>query len=501
MPDRPPIRPDTIDAESRRRWLRRRFEVDTRALAALRIALGCLLLVDLVHRAGSFGLFYTAEGVYPLAVHEATAGAAGRLSLHALSDGAVFQATLFALAGVFAVAFAVGYRTRFVGLVSLLLVVSLHIRTPVVLNGGDRLLRVLLFVALLTPLGERLSVDTLRRGDARQRVATVGTAALLLQPVVVFTTNAVEKHRGTLWYAGDGLEVALSDPTLTTALGARLLAFPTALTAANYVWVVLLAGAAPLLLLTAGRLRALAALVYLGAFAGMGLTLSVGLFPLVLAASVLPFLTTPVWDIVGRVGSKGAAGDRIRSFVTARVDGPANGSRAPLSGAPGTRVIWSQALTLVSAAVLLWMLAFAAVDVVDRTPPSPLDSEHLDQQRWGLYAPDPSPIYSWHVVVADREDDPAFDAIDGGRVSFDRPPDAREAYDTFRHRRFMTAVDASARRGDPLADRYTEWACERALARDDRTRTVTVVRMRQQKPRDGAGGEPQRTAIAERNCR
>lgn len=503
MSNRPSIRPDAAGFESSRQWLRRRFEVDTRALAALRVALGCVLLVDLVHRAGSFGLFYTAEGVYPLAVHEAASGPAGRLSVHALSDRAAFQTALFVLAGAFAAAFAVGYRTRLVGAVSLLLVVSLHIRTPVVLNGGDRLLRVLLFVALLTPLGERFSVDALRRGSARRRVATVGTAALLLQPVVVFTTNAAEKHRGRLWYAGDGLEAALSDPTLTTAVGVRLLDFPFLLVAANYAWVGLLAGAAPLLLLTAGRLRALAALMYLGAFAGMGLSLSVGLFPLVLAASVLPFLTTPIWDVTESTASGMATVDRVRSFVTARIAGPTGDHREPPSGGQRNRLrgVGRPAFTVLAAAVLLWMLAFAAVDIVDRTPPSPLDAEHLDQQQWDLYAPDPAAAYEWHVVVADREDGSAFDAVDGGPVSFDRPPDAGAAYDSFRHRRFMAAVDAAARSGGPLADHYTEWACERALARDDSAEAVTVVRIQQRKPPDGADGEPRRTAIAERGCR
>lgn len=503
MVNRPSIRTVLARSESTRRWLRRRFEVDARALGALRIALGCILLVDLVHRAGSFGLFYTSEGVYPLAVHEATAGTAGRLSVHALSDRAAFQAALFAIAGVFAAAFAVGYRTRLVGAVSLLLVVSLHVRTPVVLNGGDRLLRVLLLVALLTPLGERFSVDALRGGSTRRRVATLGTAALLLQPVVVFTTNAVEKHRGTLWYAGDGLESALSDPTMTTAVGARLLEIPTVLTAANDAWVALLAGAAPLLLLTAGRLRALVAAVYLGAFVGMGLSLSVGLFPLVLAASVLPFLTTPAWEAAGSAWARTPTGERVRSFAAARVDGRATAPESPRPDGPGKRLrtLGRLAATAVAAAVLIWMVAFAAVDIVDRTPPPPLDSEHLDQQRWGLYAPDPADSYDWHVVVAERDGGPAFDAVSGGPVSFDRPPDAAAAYDTFRHRRFMSAVDTAARNEGPLADRYTEWACERALGRDDRVETVTVVRIQRAKPLGGADEEPRRTAIAERSCR
>ncbi len=69
----------------------RRFEVDTRSLAALRITLGGILLFDLLARAGNFDLLYSADGLYPLSVHAAAYGSSGLVSLHALSDTAVFQ--------------------------------------------------------------------------------------------------------------------------------------------------------------------------------------------------------------------------------------------------------------------------------------------------------------------------------------------------------------------------------------------------------------------------
>lgn len=484
--------------------VRRRIRVDTRSLAALRIAIGVTILLDLLHRAGSIRRFYTEEGAYPIAVHVAINGDAGRLSLHALSGAAWFQAALFAIAALFALAFTVGYRTRLVGLVSLVFLVSLHVRAPVVLNGGDRLLRVLLFVALLSPLGERWSIDARRRASSRRTVASVGTAALLAQPLAVFTANAVEKSRGELWYGGDAVAVALGDTTTATGIGVQLLEFPVLLSALTCGWVLLLAGAIPLLLVSVGRLRALSVAAYLTAFAGMALSLSVGLFPLALAASVLAFVPGVAWDWLSRRVPDLSIIDRLESALDRRWPPSGRSIRAGV----GDREIAShlhaarRSLSLVAAvAVLAWIIAFTAVDVADVEPPAPLDSEHLDQQDWGLYAPDPAASYSWYVTAATLEDGSKIDAVDGGSVSFDRPPDAA-AHGSSRERSFLQSVGQSGRTDGRLARSHSAWACDRAAAISaiavDR---VVIYRFIQPKPATGVYPDPRREAVVERTCR
>ena len=47
------------------RGIERRLAIDARALAALRMALGGILLVDLARRAANTGAFYTDAGVLP----------------------------------------------------------------------------------------------------------------------------------------------------------------------------------------------------------------------------------------------------------------------------------------------------------------------------------------------------------------------------------------------------------------------------------------------------
>jgi len=120
-----------------------RVSVDLRALAAFRIGLGALVIADLLLRSRSLTAFYTDYGVLPRRAF--FSDYSGNYSLHALSGEPWAVGLLFALAGAFALALVVGYRTRLVTLVSWVLLVSLHARNPMVLNSGDTLLRMLLF--------------------------------------------------------------------------------------------------------------------------------------------------------------------------------------------------------------------------------------------------------------------------------------------------------------------------------------------------------------------
>lgn len=498
--------------EPLRRRLRARFEVDTRALAAMRIALGAIVLFDLLHRAQYLELFYTDAGLYPRSVRAAASSSLPEQSLHMLSGALWFQALLFVVAGAFALAFVVGYRTRLVGVVTLLLLVSLQARNPAVLNGADRLLRVLVFVALLTPLGERWSVDALRRGSARRTVAGATTAALLAQPIAVFSQNAYSKYSGETWYAGEALSIALSRDTMTIYLGNHLGAYPALLEVLTYGWVVLLAGSSVFLLATVGRARAVAALAYLGAFAGMAVTVAVGLFPFVLAAAVLPFLTTPFWDALGR---------RVPGRWRERR--PARSALGPLAGPPVeqralealrargyedatgfAREYGRSLLAVLGAMTLVWIILFSAghVDLVD--VPEPVEESLPHEQRWLLYAPDPGGTYGWFVTEAELADGSTVDALGDGNVSFDRPPDPATEFETFRHRKFMETVSQSAdpeAGHGPEARRYGEWACERANERHDGAATrVTLHWVIQAGPDTDGPEDPYTFELLERDC-
>ncbi len=271
----------------------RRFEIDLRALAAFRIALGTLVIVDLLLRSRHLTAFYTDDGVLPL--EALFSDYSSVYSLHAISGEAWVQAVLFVVAGCFAFAMVVGYRTRLATLVSWLLLLSLHTRNPMVLNGGDALFRMLLFWAIFLPLGERWAIDARRTNRDRTTVASVGTMAVLLQVLLMYVTNAIHKTRSDVWMSGDALVEIFQADHLTYLLGNVLAEQFFLLRTFSYVWMTLIL-LSPLLIVLTDYRRAIITTLFVGMHLGMFVTLKIGLFPLITVAGLVLFYPSVIWD-------------------------------------------------------------------------------------------------------------------------------------------------------------------------------------------------------------
>lgn len=145
-------------------WLSAIFGIDVRALAAFRIGLAGILLIDLWNRSYDLVAHYSDAGILPrLARMELyDHGAAQRLwwSLHMASGEVVFQFALFAVAAACALGLLIGYRPRLMSLFSWILLVSLQNRNPMLLQGGDVLLRSLVLWSIFLPTGAVCSVDS-----------------------------------------------------------------------------------------------------------------------------------------------------------------------------------------------------------------------------------------------------------------------------------------------------------------------------------------------------
>ena len=105
------------------------FSIDLRSLAAFRVALGGVLLVDLALRARDLTAHYTELGVLPRAAfaEHPVGWLVPWFSLHAHGPPAV-QVALFVLAALLAAALAAGYHARLAACASWLLLVSLQNR-------------------------------------------------------------------------------------------------------------------------------------------------------------------------------------------------------------------------------------------------------------------------------------------------------------------------------------------------------------------------------------
>jgi hypothetical protein len=431
-----------MDRERLRAAVGRRFGVDTRALAALRVGLGLLLVADLLGRARDLRAFYTDAGVLPRAV---LAGlySPWRPSLHALSGDLWWQVVLFVVAGAAALALAAGYRTRTATAVSWLLLVSLHNRNPVVLNGGDVLLRMLLLWAVFVPLGERLSVDARRRArPASERVRSLATAGLLLQVVTMYSVNAALKLSGDLWLEGSAIRYVYSLEQFTTPLGGVLATTPELLVALDRVWLGLVTGSVLLVLLT-GRARAALVAAFAGGHLSMYLTMRLGLFPLVACVALLAFLPPVVWNAIG---ARVAARDPPDPAALADRALPALPALSP-SGRL-RRGLWRVGVVCVALLAVLGVVqpalgvesrvpdaADPALAAADAAGPA-VDLARTDQY-WTMFAPEPMRTDGWYAVPAALANGSRADALHRRPVRWEKPDDVAASYPNARWRKYL----------------------------------------------------------------
>lgn len=247
------------DASAPSPW-RTVFALDLRALALYRIGLAAVLLLMLAQLWPDLAAFTTDNGILPrsarpqLNVEEAFPGLCWQLSLHMASGELAWQQGLVALQALVAAALLVGWKTRWMALASWLLLVSLQARNPLILQGGDDVLRNMLFWSLFLPLGARFSLDANRRtlrGDAQplpDDVAHLGTAGFILQLLCVYFFTGLLKSDPVWRTEFTALHYALHLDHLTTRFGYWLVSFP-ALTKLLTAGTMLLEHAGPILLL------------------------------------------------------------------------------------------------------------------------------------------------------------------------------------------------------------------------------------------------------------
>ena len=428
------------------------FGLDLRSLAAFRIGLGVLLLADLIGRAGDLTAHYTDQGVLP----RSAIPAARYVSLHMLDGTADFQAALFVLAGLFALALLVGWWTRAAAVGSWFLLMSLHARNPMVLHGGDNLLRVLLFWGLFLPLGARWSLDGLRQrgaGPPGDRVVSAGSAALVLQLCFVYWFSAALKSDPAWRSEGTAVYYALSIEQFATPLAHDLLGFPGLLRGLTFATLALEAAGPALLFVPffAGRVRlAVVAGFLLFHLAGLRLCLELGSFPWVCSVAWLALLPGGFWD--------GAAGLARRPRWLA-----AGGGAGAGAGHPRPVLLNVLAASLL-AYVFLWNLRTTDPGRWGRVLPARADflaTTFGIDQKWDMFAPRPLRDSGWYVAQGNRRDGAAVDLLrDGAPVCWEQPPLVSATYRNERWRKYLMnlwAKDNAAHR--PLYARYLlrEW--------------------------------------------
>jgi len=400
-----------------------RGNMDARVAARYRIALGLLLLADLVDRLRDFHAFYTDDGLMPRAALAPTLGMA------VWPGSPTGVGLLFAFGFVAIAAFTLGYRTRLATLATVLFAGALQARASSLNDGADGLLRILCTWMLFVDSGACESLDVrLRRRPALATAPALPLRILQLQIVVVYL-SAVAAKEGLTWLDGSAVWRAVQDTDYARPMGAWLVGSPGPLRLVTW-GTLLFEWTFPVLVFTRARRLVL----------GCGIALHVG---------ILVFLKVGWWPAV-----------MLISYVLFWQP------RGTIAGEAGQmRPAW-RALLLAGSLIVLGSQLFDTQDVLP-TPLARVVGRAGMLVRWPLFAPNPQMVGGEWQAPGQLVGGEPIDLI--ARVVPEMRPDALV------YSRWIKLRAEMLRAHDEAALlRLSSWMCRRAAARGLRVESFTL---------------------------
>ncbi len=466
---------------------RRLITLDLRALALWRIALGVVSLLDIALRARDLQAFYGDQGMLsrPFYFTQSWQFEGYNLFLAAGSLG-----TLIAMFGLWAAAatcLTVGYYSRLAGLLTWYFSAAVQLRNPMVLDGGDDFIRVLLFWTPFLPLGARWSVDARSHPEWRtlpNSYASVATAGLTFQLFVFYLFAAILKFGDEWLKTGDSLYYALAMDQFATSFGHALVAYPEALRPMTWAALVVEYGLALLLLLRGltPRAQTVFYIVAVGFHLAIASMLNFGLFMLIVIAGLTVMFPTPWLE---------------------RLAPSSTGDPSPPEPLPsGFRL--SRPLQALGMAII-GMIAIFNVHSIEhrqRVPAWswPIAKLTFEQQHWHFFAPDPIKSDGWFRLEVTGEDGKTVNAWPFEAHPGDgKPGHVASTFPNQRWRRWMqnlTDIDNPSNvgwRARTLEYLAKDW--ERRHP-EQKARGFALVLMVEPTPPPGGSVAPQRVVLA-----
>ncbi|MDF2455050.1 MAG: hypothetical protein K0R51_1043 [Cytophagaceae bacterium] len=162
----------------------------------MRIGVAAVIMIDLIIRSTDLEAFYSDTGVIPLEMLFRYGWNEYFISVHTMSGLWQVQLILFLLSFFCALMLLIGYRTQLFTFLSWFLLLSLHNRNGFILQGGDDLLRMVLFWCMFIPWGLRYSYDSIASPYVPKIVVmptSVALFAYLVQVAYLYTGSALLK--------------------------------------------------------------------------------------------------------------------------------------------------------------------------------------------------------------------------------------------------------------------------------------------------------------------
>ncbi len=394
---------------------------DLRSLAAMRIAVALVTLLDLSIRASDLTAHYTNWGVLPLRALFELSWNEWYISLHTLNGTPLVQAFVFMIHACFALALLFGYRTRVSTIACWVLAISVQARNPMILQDGDALLRLMLFWGMFLPWGNRYSIDSLSYPYTRRQpdyYFSVASAAMILQVLYVYQFTAFVKDFYEWGQEGTALYYALQLDMIVWPLG-KILREHFELTrwltyAAFYMEMFIL----PFCMIPFYNrtLRVIAVFILVSFHIGIIFTIFVGLFPLISITSFIVLTPGQWW------GKLAAQLKRIKAVRSVLAWGARKvRKRRAFTAKPPTTVVKNPAgkYRQMAAAVValfclilvtLWNIANLRQTNIELHPHLQATARLLRlDQGWAMFAPKVFKYDGWFIMEATLANGDVYD--------------------------------------------------------------------------------------------
>lgn len=425
--------------------IREWFSLDYRSLAVLRIGIGITILADLVQRAGDLRAFYTDSGVLSRSELLRIWQPLWDTSLHMASGMAGFEITLFVIAALLAIMLITGYRTRTAIILSWFLLISIQFRNPMVLQGGDIVLRVVTFWMMFLPLSKTWSLDRYlnrTRESIRKVTTSPATIAYIVQICLIYFMSGILKT-GAPWHDGTAVYYALNVDQLITPFAAFIREFPGFMKLLTHgVWYLEVFGIALFFspwktaFFRMGGIIAFA-LLQIGFNSGMRL----GLFGMISVVITLGLLPSALWDDwLPRITSSSIKklGQDIQVWFEKKLSAFEKESPRTLTLPRSWNIIGNVCII----GMMIYVVAWNIDTTNSRRKILPPESEwlgymtHMDQV-FNMFAPMPLTEDGWYVIPGILRDGGTVDARTGNPVSYEKPTWVSYTYKNQRWQKYM----------------------------------------------------------------
>lgn len=289
---------------------------DRRVLGAFRILFGAVVLGDLLDRGRDLTFMYSNDGILSNHFVLFAPQARPQLSLFSMFSTAWEVRVAFALCVSVCLFYMAGLFTRAAQVAMLVVLTSLNARNLMFEDGGSCVSILTATWTLFMPLGDRYSIDSLRRDaglSIRERIRhrarltaphfSLATLAVLLQIAAIYWLNAVHKN-GQTWRNGDAVHLVLWQNRVSTSFAAWLARHePDWLSPVLTYLTLRIEYSMPILVLfPAFRpvLRTLAFALCVALHGGIALVMSLGIFSYAMMSLVALQLPPQAFDFAGR---------------------------------------------------------------------------------------------------------------------------------------------------------------------------------------------------------